>query len=636
MTDAASEQTTLTTRERWRFAGAIALLVLVNYVLRHTLEDSHHRMYSFLEYFYKPQLPILFGQLPWWRLFLPLKELTGSWCTTTLILTYLVERVLTPGGAWELFNAAAIVTAAVVGWYVFRSVVVSITVAIAIGFGTQFYHAYAVTGGIASYLLVIYNMLLIGAVVIVVRGDAPRAGWRTVLAVSVLLNVLAYEGWLDVLACLWLATPFLFVMLRRQARDEQAWRLVRVTGILTAVGIAYVVMKVTLGFGQTQGSESDVLFNYRSLWPAIDDLVGNVFTHTYMSVSNFMPPALVGASSFYRLGADYLVNAQFKYHEAFSYLTVLNQVFFWRYYAGVVFAAVVGTFVWVSWRGWRTPASWTLVVGASLLMVLAAAPTHTTVKFRPMNAEPVMTYHVTLGVIGVSVLFGWLLDAAWRYIRNRRVAAAVVLLGWVFIFSSAFTRPPYLAHMAAQAGLGEALYPNPMQELMRRLHLRYTPPVGGAAFQLVRFDPYREASAAASHLGALPNPLPPAAGWKPAVKTMTTVVRPDGTLEVTGDDSHVGYQVVSPVVTLVPERHYLIRPRFDVTAGRVCAGVITADMVRWLAAPDPALAEVAFDSERVTAVRVVLANCNLQTAGNTRSRFLVQGGTFASVAEEGR
>ena len=65
----------------------LAALLAANYCLRHTLEESPKRMYSFLEYFYKPQLPIIFGQLPWWRLFLPLRELTGAWVTTTLILT---------------------------------------------------------------------------------------------------------------------------------------------------------------------------------------------------------------------------------------------------------------------------------------------------------------------------------------------------------------------------------------------------------------------------------------------------------------------------------------------------------------------------------------------------------------------
>lgn len=178
-------------------AGLFCLL-LANYYLRSTLEESPRYLYSFLERFYPEAIPILFEQYSIWKLFLPLEPITGSWSTTTLILTYLVERVLTPAGVWYLYNALAILVAFGTSFVLFRSAVFSFTFAICIGFGTQFYHAYAVTGGIASYLVFSYHALLLFAVVQLVRGATPRLAWYGLFAVAVFLNVWGYEGWLEI------------------------------------------------------------------------------------------------------------------------------------------------------------------------------------------------------------------------------------------------------------------------------------------------------------------------------------------------------------------------------------------------------------------------------------------------------
>lgn len=589
-------------------------------------------MYSFLEYFYKPQIPIIFGQLPWWRLFLPLRELTGSWCTSTLILIYYLERLLTPAGTWELLNAVAIVTAFWTSWAVYRSAVFSLTLAICIGFGTQFYHAYPLTGGISSYALVTYHMLLLFTVVQVVRNVQPGWVWRSAFALSLALNVVAYEGWLDLLVLAWVVCPFVFVMLQRQARRAEAWRAVRVVLGMTFVGILYIVVKVKLGYGQAEGTESDVIFNYTSLWPVVDDLVGNVFTHTFLSVSNFLPPFLVGASSFYRLGADPLLAAQHRYHEAFSYLVVMNQVFFWRYYAGIVFAAVVLALYVASVRGWKRPSAWSMAAGVFLIMLLVAAPTHTVIKYRPMNSEPAMTYHVTVGVLGMSLLLAWLLTTAWREMSNRTLASAAVGLGWALILSSAFTRPPYLAHMAAQSGLGTSLYPNPLQALLSRLHLPYDAPRGEAVYRLTAFDPYAESARIRALLGDLPMPLPPPTEWESVAAGAARAALGGGAIELQGDDSQSGYQLMSPSLTLEANTDYLVRVKVETREGRVCAGVLSADQQRWLAAPSVSAPESSVRSAQPIAVRVVIANCNDQKDHNVRSRIRLLGGSYAAIA----
>ena len=616
---------------RLTLATSLGALLLGNFYLRHRLEDSHTYLFSFLEYFYAKQIPIIFGQLPLWRLFLPLRELTGSWCTTTLLLTYKVERVLTPGGAWELYNALSILVAFGTSWLLFRSAVFSLTLAICIGFGTQFYHAYAVSGGISSYLVVMYHMLLLASAVQVVRGDRPRAAWWLALAASLALNVLGYEGWLDVLVLVWVASPFVYLGLRRLERHAEAARLVRVTVVMTLVGIAYVVVKAKLGYGQTQGSESDVVFNYQSLLPVVDDLVANVFTHTYLSVSNFLPPALVGSSAFYWLGPEALVSAQHKYHEPFTYLVIMNQVFFWRFYAGAAFAIVVYALYATASRAWQRPSAWTMALGVFLMMILVGAPTHTLIKFRPMNSEPVMTYHVTVGVLGMSLVIAWLLTSAWQQWHNRRLAALVIGAVWATIFYGALARPPYLSHMAAQSGLGNGLYPNPMRTLIEKTGGTYRQPRGLLLYQLMPYQPDEKIGSARGLLAALPLRLPPVEQWTVAGKGVSMTRLAGGGLEVAGDATQVGYQVISPVIPVRPSKQYLVRVRFEVNQGRVCAGVLSGDQQRWIVAADGATAEYAFDSANLDGVRLVLTNCYLQDTGNSKSRFRLFGGSYAAI-----
>ena len=611
-------------------AAGLVLLLLANYYLRHTLEEAPRRMISFMETFYGPQIPVVFAK-PWWQLLLPIKEFTGAWATSTMILTYALERRLTPGGVWELYNALAILVAFGTSWVLFRSAVFSFTFAIAIGFGTQFYHAYAVTGGIASYVVASYHMLLLFTTAQIVRGATPVPAWWAGLAVSLLLNMLGYEGWLDVLVLTWVAAPFVYLGLRRLDRAGDARRLLGVIAVLTAAGVIYVVMKVRLGYGQAQGSESDIVFNYGSTWLMVEDLISNVFTHTYLSVSNFLPPSLVGATSGYWLGAEQLIGAQHGHHEPYLYLVAMNQVFFWRYYAGATLLLVI----YATYRGVvrlnSQPSAWTMALVVFLLMILAPGATHTVIKFRPMNAMPAMTYHVTVGIIGAAGVMAWLVTTAWRMWSNRPAALAVVAVVWAMVFYGALARPPYLAYMAAQSGLGNQLYPNPMRMLVERFGGHYNSPAGMMAYPLMPSRHDDDMSIARGLLADLPNALPPLDQWLKATEQTATPAR-EGGIEYSGDATQSGYQLISPPIPVQANSTYLMRVKFAVLAGRVCAGILTGDQQRWVVPPDGGTLEFLFQSGTLDAVRVVLANCHPLDTGNPKSRFRVAGGSYTRLA----
>ena len=105
-----------------------------------------------------------------------------------------------------------------------------------------------------------------------------------------------------------------------------------------------------------------------------------------------------------------------------------------------------------------------------------------------------------------------------------------------------------------------------------------------------------------------------------------------GAIDVSGDSTQFGYQVMSPVVPVTPGTRYLLRLRFETVEGRVCAGVLSGNQQRWLAAPNGTSAEYAFDSGDLDGIRVVIANCYGYDAGNPRSRFKLTGGSFGILS----
>jgi hypothetical protein len=268
------------------------------------------------------------------------------------------------------------------------------------------------------------------------------------------------------------------------------------------------------------------------------------------------------------------------------------------------------------------------------MMILVAGPTHSMIKFRPMKSTPAMTYHVTVGILGASLLLSWLATTAWRHWRGGPQAVLLVVAMWAMIGYGALARPPYLSHLAAQAGLGEFLYPNPMKTLVESLGGTYEPPKGLALYRLAPYQQDDSMAFLRTQLTDLPGRLPPVADWE-AVGDGTEITALDGGgLEVVGDTTEFGYQLMSPPVQVQPSRRYLLRVRYEAREGRLCAGVLSGDQQRWLAAPDGSTAEYAFESGEFDTIRVVIANCQRPDADRERTRFRLHGGSYALVSAQ--
>ena len=71
-----------------------------NLVWRRYLEYAPTYLFSFVDYYYPGVVDRLLIEAPW-RLFLPVRELTGSWTTTTIILTHVVGPIVAALGTSE-------------------------------------------------------------------------------------------------------------------------------------------------------------------------------------------------------------------------------------------------------------------------------------------------------------------------------------------------------------------------------------------------------------------------------------------------------------------------------------------------------------------------------------------------------
>jgi len=607
-------------------------MVAANVVYRRYFEHAPAYLFPFLDDFYRGTAERLLATAPW-RLFLPIPEMTGAWVTTTLILSHFVEKATSPAFAWLSFNAILIVASFVLALWVFGSRVLAFTFAFLMGFGTALYHTYAESGSIAFCLLFVYYEAVLAAAVKLVAGDRRPHVWM-VCGAGVVLMVLAYEGWLDFLVFAWIASVYVVCVLYRARRTRSARMLAALALALTAIGVVYVAVKIRYGYGQVSGSESDVVFNYPAIAPAVEDVISNVVTHAYLAVTVFLPPMFLSSTALVELGGDRLVALQHGYHEPFSYLVPMHYLFFWRYMAGAAFIILLYALVQAVRRSWQSLDPHDIAPAVFLLMILVGGPTHSFVKFRPMNSAPVLTYHVMIGVLGSALLIAYLAMRAWTRIPNRRAAAAVVALIWAVALYSSLTRPARLSAMAAQVGLGVGLYPDPLRTAAHKFaRLDLETPPGAMPYQLqrvpVRENRYGLVVEGASWLPPFANALPDAGRWSAAAPGVT-VVMVDGGVRVRGDRSQIGRQIISPPITVAPQTRLALRLRVDVEAGRVCAGVLDASGQQWILEPNDFRQQYSVNVGKNAVIVVAIANCEPRITDNTPSRFTFYGGSLAT------
>jgi hypothetical protein len=620
---------------RWAVsAAALAVLVAANVFLRHTLEHSHQYIFVFFdEIFPVAAQKFRAGAYTFPQLFLPNPDLGGSWSTTTLVLTNWVETKLTAPVTWELLNALVVAVSFLAGLAAFDSLVFACTLAIAIGFGTQLYQAYATGGPVGLNLLIVYLELLLLCGWRSMTATRRVRLWQAAFAVVAVVTALAYEGWLDFLVFVWIALPLFVIALFRFGRRHLLPRLAFLAGSLTVVGIAYVLIKIRFGYGQVPGAESDVVFNYPALAPAAEDVLSNALTHLYTVITNFLPAPFVSSTALYSVGPERLMDLQYGYHPQATFLVPMHYLFLWRYYAGAAAVAIVYFLVLAIRRGVLDRSADAIALAVFMLMMLVGGPTHAMIKFRPMKSAPILGYQVLVGVIGGALLIAYLLMMARRDFRSRSTSTVVILASWMILAYGSLTRPAMYSHLAAQVGLGEGLYPDPWRTVAERLHVDTHSAAGLTAYRAAPLPPARSDETPIGLRQEGPEWRPPFTTALPAWNQWQI---PEGvraethgdTIDLIGDTSRFRYQLVSPPVVVTAHHTVAVRMRVRVAQGRVCLGALDRAEAQWVLVPDQFRQEYVFDTGDNDRVSFVIANCNVRRTDNDRTKLQAFGVTY--------
>lgn len=117
--------------------------------------------------------------------------------------------------------------------------------------------------------------------------------------------------------------------------------------------------------------------------------------------------------------------------------------------------------------------------------------------------------------------------------------------------------------------------------------------------------------------------LPALEKWEPTTGVQAKV---DGNeLQVTGDGTGSGYQLMSPLMRAREAHQIAIRISMRTISGRICTGILNGNGGAWLVNPDRARGELKFTVDETQAFRLVYANCNPRE-GSPPSRFAVAPG----------
>jgi hypothetical protein len=397
------------------------------------------------------------------------------WFTTGLTVIKLLEEYFPISHVFYFLNAALIVCTFMCSWLMFRSVVFSFTMTFCMAFGTQFHWLYDCSPVETFYLFVIYlelNILCVHKAV-----ETGRRSWYAAFIASLMVLAMCHEQWLDYFAFLTLGAAIVLAYARRTGRREL---YPRIGFLLTAAWIAAVLyLGIRLSYGEQQyraGNESEMVFTYPRRVLAVEDVISNGMTYLYLAISNYFPPFMVSSNSLYRLGAEQIVAEQHGYHEAKTQLAAMHHLYYWYFWAGIVFAVFAYFLMRTARATFRDGSGRHLYFFLAMVLIVCGFAVHALVKFRPYLSVPLLTYKCMTSNVGVTFLLAGCVMCARDWMpRWKRLHPVFVPLVWGVILYGGLTRPAYLSHLSHEVGMGSL--PDPW----RALKLRWSHPTTVAA-----------------------------------------------------------------------------------------------------------------------------------------------------------
>ena len=280
--------------------------------------------------------------------------------------------------------------------------------------------------------------------------------------VSLFVFALAYESWLNAAAIIFLTALPVRYILRKNELFREVSVFYLLVFILLCTVIVYLMIKMSIGFYFGQGRESELWLYYKSFPAILSDFPGKVITYFYAALSLVLPPDLTGSSALYRYGPEWILNQQNYYHQQMQFLTYMNHIFLWRYYAGIAFALALVA-LWKTWRGLLQVIGWRQWLAFfCLVMLLFGSSAYSIIKYRPMHSMPFLAYQAWVNFLGVVGLFAlaadWLSRRAWKLKPVYSIAAF-----WTYIVYTGLAVRTALGMQAINLNMGN--YPDPIGRL---------------------------------------------------------------------------------------------------------------------------------------------------------------------------
>ena len=425
-----------------------------------------------------------------WLYFLPLDIGDGfrRWTTTGLIPLSFLEATLGPNAAFLLCNTALVVAGMGIAWWVARDRQFAMAIGWCLALTTQFHWAYRNGAVTVFYLGAIYLLWNLAAFarLIDTRTGVTSSRRRVIFILSLVCLVLWWEQWLDY----WLfgvcVSTLLLRIARRSSRlDTTELRFAR--RVFTVTAVLYLAVKLPFAWEHvTVGKESEVILNYflqdglsfhQSLALAVEDVVTNAMTYTYLALTNYLPPILLPGQSLRAIPRGTLLSTQHGYHAPMQHLVYFHHVFLWYLAAGVAVTLFALLTVRAVAAAFRTGGEWPTLIAALTMLVWTGSLTHCLIKYRPYLSEPLLHYKALVSIIGVTVLACVCYVHVQRSLppRHRSLFTACALL---LLLSSALFRPSALSAMSQRLEMGTL--PDPISSLADWTSKHLRPRRGGA------------------------------------------------------------------------------------------------------------------------------------------------------------
>lgn len=461
-------------------AGA-AIIVLGNFLLKYLELSNLHRNGLFLSDFFTSvnSKAYLLGLLdnPW-KLLLPV-EISPAfmrWTTTGLIPVSALNFVCGIDATFYLLNTLLIITSLLASWFVFRSKIFSFTLAICMGFGTQFIHAYNNSSVVILYLFVIYLEINLLAFYYVFKSRNHPKLFKTIFILSLIALALCWEMWVDYLVFLVICSLFLYLVFSRRKKEVPLQQTKFILLSSLCIGLSYFLVKFTYSSGVSEhlarGSEGETVLTYvlnnhsiAYVIMAIEDVISNIITYNYIALTNYLPPFLLPSNSLFYLGRDAIISNQYGYAATYGAADFVynHHVFLWYFYAGILVVVFCYFLVKYMVQSFKKPTSHSLILAALLLLIATGSFTHLLIKYRFYLSLPLFSYKCIVSTVGVSLLIAYLL----MYLRNRissnRIYFPIIAISWLIIVYAGFSRPELLSNMLTSFKMG--IYPDPLKEL---------------------------------------------------------------------------------------------------------------------------------------------------------------------------